>query len=191
MDNLENKLHLLQEVVQTHISYLGKRPSFEIIEPKTIVEFQIDAHFFCFIIDDIREIIRITAITEVPNAPEILEGVFNFRGELISLIDFRYILELEPKEYELDYNIIIFKVDHFQAGIIVDKVIEISQVQPEQIEPPVETPIQKSFVQGMVKKDEHIIMILNPRLLLSTKEQIEVNQILQADFPIKQETIEE
>src|SRR5438309_8269909 len=54
-----------------------------------IVGFQVGRETYAVPIASLHEIVRLTEITAVPDAPEYIEGVINLRGKIVSVIDLR------------------------------------------------------------------------------------------------------
>src|SRR5438045_8695887 len=54
-----------------------------------VVGFRIGNETFGVRIGSVREIVRVTEITAVPNAPETIEGVINLRGKIIAEMGLR------------------------------------------------------------------------------------------------------
>src|SRR6266850_1186066 len=53
----------------------------------SFVHFEISGDRLAVLLDDIREIARVTKVTPVPRAPAAVRGVANIRGRVITLLD--------------------------------------------------------------------------------------------------------
>lgn len=84
---------------------------------------------------NVEQIVRIQAITPIPDAPEYCKGVMNLRGCIIPLVDLR----LRFKKPEIEYNdktsIIVCRVLDAMIGYIVDSVDEVVMLQEDWISP--------------------------------------------------------
>ena len=120
----------------------------------------------------VQEIIRYQKPTKVPNAPDIVKGVINFRGEVIPIIDLRKKFDLELREYDDFTVIIILEVKDKTVGIIVDHVSDILSFSKEDIQDTLEfsSDIKTEFIRGMAKLDDRLIMLLELEKLLSFEE---------------------
>jgi purine-binding chemotaxis protein CheW len=106
----------------------------------------------------IREIIRITSITTVPQMPEHVRGVINLRGKIIPVVDLRLRFGLDKAETNERTCIVVVQVDlpsgsKTQMGLIVDGVEEVIHIAAADIE---ETPdfggaIDTEYIIGMAK----------------------------------------
>lgn len=78
----------------------------------------------------VREIIRLTAITRVPNMPPHIRGVINLRGRIIPIMDLRVRLNLPGVSDSEQTCIIVVQVklpdgNVTQMGLVVDGVSEV------------------------------------------------------------------
>jgi purine-binding chemotaxis protein CheW len=125
----------------------------------------------------VREIIRLTDITVVPQMPAYVRGVINLRGKIIPVIDLRLRFGLsEAKETELTC-IIVVQVrtgggKMLQMGLIVDGVEEVINIAAGEIE---ETPdfgaqIATNYLLGMAKVRGAVKTLLNIDRVLTVSE---------------------
>lgn len=114
-------------------------------------------------IDDIKEIINVREITEVPGAPEYIKGIISLRGVIITIFDFRKRLGFQEKEYGKDARIIVVSVDNAQIGILVDSVTEVLRISEREVEPPppVIGGIEAEYLKGVGRVKGRIVILLN------------------------------
>ena len=106
----------------------------------------------------VREIIRLTAITAVPQMPAYVRGVINLRGKIIPVMDLRLRFGFENTANTDQTCIIVVQVKlpdgkATQMGLIVDGVEEVLNIAEADIE---ETPdfgaqIATDYIVGMAK----------------------------------------
>lgn len=131
----------------------------------------------------VREIIGMQQITQIPKTPEFIKGVINLRGKIIPVIDLRRKFGLMPQEYNERTCIIVVEVLFGeiprQIGVVVDLVSEVISLQPDDIEPPPQycTQIDVSFITGIGKLKERVVIILNIEELLSREELTLIKEI--------------
>jgi len=130
----------------------------------------------------VREIIRLTAITAVPQMPHYVKGVINLRGKIIPVIDLRVRFGFEDVKDTEHTCIIVVQVKlpdgrKTQMGIIVDGVEEVVNLAAGDIE---ETPdfgakIETDYILGMAKVKGVVKTLLNIDRVIGaeTAEQIQ------------------
>jgi len=128
-----------------------------------VVAFLLNDEEYAVNILAVQEIIRPTAITRVPKAPEYVQGVINLRGNVVPVINLRKRFGCN-KENLIDDNtrIIILNVNEVKAGITVDSVTEVIRISGENIEEPnlIES-LDKKYVDGIGKYENRLLILLN------------------------------
>lgn len=131
---------------------------------------------FALDISKVREVLDLPKITRLPRMPEFMRGVINLRGQVVPVVDQRLKFGLEGCTDTHDTRIIIMEIDQqgerVVVGAIADAVNEVMDMEPENIEPPprMGTRLDINFIQGMGKKDEEFVIILNVDKIFSSEE---------------------
>lgn len=144
----------------------------EVTTNQQLVGFVIGSELFGVDILSVQEIIRDTAITAIPDAPDFLEGVINLRGRIVPVIDLRKRLKLVESDHLItDPWIIILAVEGRITGFMVDRVTKVLTVPTESIKPPpdiVVAGLKSQYIQGVCKMDQRLLILLNfSRILLA------------------------
>lgn len=122
-----------------------------------------------FAIDVLKviEILELSKITKVPRSPDFMVGIINLRGNVLPVIDARIKFGMPPKEATVDSCIIVMNVeiddDVITLGALVDSVSEVLEVENSAIQksPTIGTRYNSAFIDGLVKRNDDFIMILN------------------------------
>ncbi|MDD3364044.1 MAG: chemotaxis protein CheW [Syntrophomonas sp.] len=133
-----------------------------------VVAFQLGNEEYAVDILKVQEINRLMTITRVPRAGEFIEGVVNLRGNIIPVINLHKKFNLAPAGEADDKRIIVFQFDEMKAGIIVDKVSEVLQINADNIEETVKvyTSIDAEIIKGIAKVDNRLLILLDLQKLL-------------------------
>jgi purine-binding chemotaxis protein CheW len=106
----------------------------------------------------VREIIRLIAITTIPQMPDYVCGVINLRGKIIPVIDLRLRFGFAKAESTEQTCIIVVKVKlpdgrATQMGLVVDGVEEVLNIAATDIEktPDFGTKIDTQYIVGIAK----------------------------------------
>lgn len=120
----------------------------------------------------VTEIIGIQRITEVPDMPGFIKGVINLRGKVIPVMDVRARFNLPVREYDDRTCIIVVQLNTTSVGLVVDKVNEVVDIPPQNIEPAPRTNAGNSteYIQGMGKMGGQVKILLNVGKLLYDSE---------------------
>jgi purine-binding chemotaxis protein CheW len=119
-----------------------------------------------------REIIGLMDITSVPQTPEYMKGVINLRGKVIPVIDLRLKFGMQEEKHTQETCVIVVEVNNTSIGIIVDSVSEVSDISGGAIEdaPSFGQDIDTSFIMGLGKVKDKIIILLDIEAVLSSEE---------------------
>ena len=110
----------------------------------------------------VREIIGIMDITVVPQTPPHVKGVINLRGKVIPVVDLRLKFGMPEAEYTDATCVIVVDVGML-AGIIVDTVQEVLDIDASQIDPPppLGAAVDTTFLLGMGKVRDSVKILLD------------------------------
>lgn len=123
------------------------------------------------------DIIGIQQITEIPDQPYYIKGVINLRGKIIPTMDIRSRFNKEHREYDDRTCIIVVDINNISVGIIVDRVLEVLEIDNENISlpPKFNGDFQNRYIAGIGKEEEQVIILLDCNRLLNDDEILEVS----------------
>jgi len=100
--------------------------------------------------------------------PRYIKGVINLRGKVIPVMDVRRRFQLEDRDYDDRTCIVVVSIDNTAVGLVVDKVREVSDIPPSQIEPPpsVSEGNRQQYIKGLGKVEEEVKILLDTEKLL-------------------------
>jgi purine-binding chemotaxis protein CheW len=110
-----------------------------------------------------REINRQLEVTSVPHAPDYVSGVVNLRGDVVTILDLRQILGLEPREITPQSRNIIVNTSSEQIGLLVDRIADVISAQSDEIDPPPANlhGVDGKYFAGIYKKEAELLVILD------------------------------
>ncbi|NBX86571.1 MAG: chemotaxis protein CheW [Proteobacteria bacterium] len=139
-----------------------------------LVTFELYGEVFALPILDVREIIRMTTITPVPQAPGFVEGVINLRGQIIPVVDLRKRFGLSSQAATDDSRIIVAELGAgLVLGMIVDAVREVERIPSDTINPPpslVAGSIGSEYIKGISNHEDKMIVHIDMRKVFNTEE---------------------
>ena len=137
-----------------------------------IVGFRIGRETFGLPISLVHEIVRPPEITNVPHAPEYVEGVMNLRGRIVPVIDLRRRFGSAAIANSRKNRVLVVDVESRAVGLIVDSASEVLKISEAQIEPPpnVFTDAATNYVTGVAKHQGRLIILVDLRRILQSGE---------------------
>lgn len=140
------------------------------------LSFHLGEELFAVEIERVREVIEFTSVTKVPQTPDFMRGVINLRGGVVPVIDLRTKFGMGETEKTVNTCVIISEVSIGEESVILgamaDAVDEVFDLNPENIEPSpkIGTQLNTDFLNGMGKKGDDFILLLNIDKVFSADE---------------------
>lgn len=161
----------------------------KITEVRQYLTFKLEEETFALDVGKVREILDYTNITKVPQTPEFMKGVINLRGSVVPVVDMRLKFKMPRQERTVDTCIIVVEIvidsDATILGALVDSVQEVFELEPSQVEPPprIGAKLSTEFIQGMGKRDDQFVIILDIDKVFSSAE-LEIAQSMRGDSAV-------
>ena len=113
----------------------------------------------------VKEIAKAGRFTYVPNAAAYVRGVYNLRGDIISVIDFRTFFHL-PSERKIEdalESLLILRIEEHVFGVIVDAIDKVVGIAAAAIQPPhpIFGDINVKYIKGIVENGGKLYIILD------------------------------
>jgi purine-binding chemotaxis protein CheW len=98
----------------------------------------------------VKEFANIRDFTPIPCCPNHIVGNMNLRGEVVTLVDIRNILNLPTVPVSLGTQTVVVEVDDIIAGIPVERVLEMAYLNSADLIPPSESlpNVGEKYIQG-------------------------------------------
>ncbi|AKB69874.1 chemotaxis protein CheW [Methanosarcina mazei] len=149
-------------------------------ESLQLVSFELSGEEFGVDIMQVSEIIPISKITRIPQAPECVKGLINLRGKIVVVIDLNRRLGFSPRESDSLSKIIIVKVKDTTIGMLVNSVNGILKLPLSFIESTpdmIKSKINSEYLTGVGKAGNRLLILLNLARVLGEEEVDELNQL--------------
>jgi purine-binding chemotaxis protein CheW len=124
----------------------------------------------------VSSVLEYKTVTRVPRMPDYMTGVINLRGEVLPVIDLKKKFALGQTEKTQDTCIIVVEVkmdqEQINLGVLTDNVNEVISLDEGSIEAPpkIGTNLDTSFIQGMGRKDDNFIILLDIDRIFSAED---------------------
>jgi purine-binding chemotaxis protein CheW len=125
----------------------------------------------------VEEIIEIPAITKVPDAPPYVMGVICLRDQVLPLLDFIQLLQVEPAANPTAGDmVILLSFGQAKLGIVVDGIQEIIRIRKEDILPPPQTLSERESadLEGVVVRSDRMVSLLRVLDIITGEDQAKI-----------------
>src|SRR5271169_2039739 len=98
--------------------------------------FYLDKLLFGVELRGVQEVIRALDMTRVPLAPAVVRGLINLRGQIVTAVDLRRRLELEPGPAGMLAMNVVVRSQDGAVSLLVDEIGDVVEVEEDTFEPP-------------------------------------------------------
>jgi len=133
--------------------------------------FELGGELYACPILQVREVIKVRALTPVPYMLPSFTGMLNLRGQMVGVVDLRVRFQIPPAAGKPGIILVVDLGDSL-LGVHVDDVRAVANVAPKDVrtEITVETKFAIDFLTGMTNIDERIVSIIDLSRMLSSAE---------------------
>jgi purine-binding chemotaxis protein CheW len=117
----------------------------------------------------VREVYPLKEFTPLPCTPPFVLGIFNIRGEILSIIDLKGFFDLPAKGLTDLNKVIVVHNANMVFGILADALLGIRSIPLESIQPslPTLTGIRAAYLKGVTR--ERMVILDAGKLLVDNK----------------------
>ncbi len=153
-----------------------------------VVSFIIGDEEYALDIMKIDSIIEIKKILSIPQSPPFVEGVINFRGTVVPVINGRkkFLIKSLKNGDKRSERAIVVNFENKKVAILVDEVKEVLTLSQNTLEePPSEiSDVSNEYISAIANIDGRMIIILDAGKILNRKESSEISNM------VKKESVE-
>lgn len=138
--------------------------------PLQYATFWIDDLFFGIEVLLVQEIIRYLEMTGVPMAPDVVKGLINLRGQIVTAVDMRRRLGLPSRtDGQTPVNMVV-RSDDGAVSLLVDEIGDVLEVPAGSYEAPPDNMAkeQREMIDSVYKLDGRLLLVLNTERVLNT-----------------------
>ncbi len=133
---------------------------------QTYLSFRLKDELYAIDVSHVIEVLEQQKTTEVPDSPDFIDGVINFRGDIVPVINLYKKLHINTVD-EKKFVIIIIEIHHETGSLLVsmkcDSVQEVVRYADNEIKelPDLGTKINSKHVKGIIKDEDNLLTVLN------------------------------
>ena len=133
--------------------------------------FYVDNLYFGIEVLKVQEVLRYLEMTSVPLAPDVIQGLINLRGQIVTAIDMRRRLGLAKRSEEQAPMNMVVRSDDGAVSLLVDEIGDVLEVRADSYETAPENmpPEQREMIEGVYKLEGKLLLVLNTERVLQTQ----------------------
>ncbi|MEO5666999.1 MAG: chemotaxis protein CheW [Bdellovibrionota bacterium] len=138
------------------------------------LSFTLDGREFAIGLENVREVVGFPEFTPLPQDVPHMLGLMTLRDEIITLVDLRIRIGLEPS-LSHDTAVIICRINETFAGVVVDSINSVVSPEPSSVldTPPVaNSQNHPTLVPQAIRSNQELILVLDIVKVLSSDERL-------------------
>lgn len=118
---------------------------------------------------EVQEVIRSQETTRVPLVSDVIHGLMNLRGEIVTTLDLRRRLDLPPIEEGAEPMNVVIRTDDGVLSLLVDRIGDVLELDADGFEPapPTLRGVSRDLVAAVHKLDGRLLLVLDLGRLLA------------------------
>ncbi len=119
--------------------------------------------FFGVDVLNVQEVLRFQQMTPVPQAPRVIEGLINLRGQIVTAIDMRRRLGLPPRAGDKSPMNMVVRTSDGTVSLLVDEIGDVLDMDAESYERPPENlgAAAREIIRGVYKLKDRLLLVLD------------------------------
>jgi purine-binding chemotaxis protein CheW len=148
------------------------------IEANKLVTFRLGDDLFAADIFAVERVLRYMTPTSVPDMPDYIEGVVDYQGRVVPIVNLRRRFEMAELEVRNETRILILHGGGEWIGVVVDAVTAVTAFDPATVAPPPNLfrGLAGEYLKGIVRMGEKLVIFLDVERLLSSTERIALDR---------------
>ena len=145
-------------------------------QSQVYLSFNIGNELFAINVLKVLEVLQKQIITPIPNAPDYILGIINFRGDVVPVFNTRQKFNLKSLDDGETFAVVVLEMlknnEPYRIGATVDKVKDVITINDDEIKPvpPMNSSFNIEFISGIVRLQQEFILIIDVDKVFSKSE---------------------
>jgi len=137
------------------------QPSQSADKSRSYVVFRVDRQHYALPLDHVIRAVRMVALTPVPDVSRSVLGIINMAGQMLPVIDLRFLFGQACKDPELQDVLLVVQMQGQTVAITVDEVLNVQEFTSRQVQSPPGAVPESRFVAAAIQQEDILIFLLN------------------------------
>ena len=141
----------------------GEKAVGEVGSLRQYTTFFLEQHYLGINVMQVQEVLSAQDLTRVPLASEMIAGLINLRGKILTAIDLRIRLGFPPRQPGSETMNVVVQLSEGEVCFVVDRIGGVIEVEPEFFEPPPDMLDQRlrEVTNGVYKLKDQLLITLD------------------------------
>jgi purine-binding chemotaxis protein CheW len=125
--------------------------------------FEVDGLRFGVPVDRVQEVLRPQPMTPVPRSSDVVTGLINLRGQIVTAIDLRRRLEMADREDQGTAMNVVVRTDSGPVSLLVDVIGDVTSTGDIACDPPPDTlrGVARELIVGAYQLSDRLLLQLD------------------------------
>jgi len=141
-------------------------------ESTRLVTFRLGNHLFAAEIHVVQRVLRHEAPRALPDMPDWMEGVVDYQGSVVPVVDMRRRFGLPAVPPGPQSRLMVCAVAGGVAAMMVDAVLDVKPVAPSDMMDPPELfrGLAGEYLKGLTRRQDQLVVVLDVERLLVSQD---------------------
>ena len=142
-----------------------------------VVTFRVGGELFAADILSVERVLRHDAPRPLPGLPDWVEGVIEYSGRVVPVIDLRRRFGMPAGEIGSHTRTIILTTANEWVAAVVDAVLDVRAIEGDDLSPPPSffRGLAGEYLKGLTRRGEELVVLLDVDRLLSSQERLSLD----------------
>ena len=147
-------------------------------ESTRLVTFRLGTHLFAADIHAVQRVLRYELPRALPDMPEWMEGVVDYQGTMVPVIDMRRRFGMPASAPGPQARLMVCTAPGGLAAMLVDAVLDVKPVQMSDVLDPPELfrGLASEYLKGLTRRDGQLVVVLDVEVLLTSQAPLRFQQ---------------
>jgi purine-binding chemotaxis protein CheW len=124
-----------------------------------VLLFELAEQRFALRLADVLEVVRAVALRPLPNAPAVVEGIIDVRGDIVPVLDIRARFGLAPKPIALTDHFVLGSAGARRLALRVDRATDMARVPFLDVHDAVNLPRGVAHIAGVASLPDGLVLL--------------------------------
>ncbi len=138
-------------------------------KPRQFCTFYLDRSLYGVEVNKVQEVLRDQEMTPVPLAPDVVRGLINLRGQIVTAIDLRRRIGRPAREGGGRSMNVVLRTEEGAVSLLVDEIGDVVEVEDSILERPPENlrGVSRELISRVAKLDRELLILLDTERVLA------------------------
>lgn len=154
----------------------------QLADATRIVTFRLGADLFAVDIAVVERVLRYDTPRAIPNVPAWIEGVIEYQGHVVPVIDLRRRFELAQGGVGGQARMLVCSTDTELVAVVVDAVLDVRPLGDSDLSRPPAffRGLAGEYLRGLARRDGELVVVLDANRLISSRDRLALEPALRA-----------